>query len=90
MEKLKSAYTTARTGRPQVVGIIAESGYGKTRLVQEFFAWLFRHSKRAEPEEIWKAFADRQQRTLAPPGIGHSAPNSKKPDPPILTFETPS
>ncbi|MBN8499569.1 MAG: SEC-C domain-containing protein [Sphingomonadales bacterium] len=30
----------AKAGKPQVVAIIAESGLGKTRLVQEFYSWL--------------------------------------------------
>lgn len=37
---LEAAYEAARSGKPRIVGIVAESGYGKTRLVQEFFSWL--------------------------------------------------
>jgi hypothetical protein len=37
---LQAAWRKAKAGAPQVVSIVAESGLGKTRLVQEFFGWL--------------------------------------------------
>lgn len=37
---LKQAWSKAKGGSPQVVAIVAESGLGKTRLVQEFYSWL--------------------------------------------------
>lgn len=40
LDILRSAYGEAKKGTPRVVGIVAESGFGKTRLVQEFFNWL--------------------------------------------------
>lgn len=40
LDALKAAWRRAEAGVPQVVPIIAESGFGKTRLAQEFFNWL--------------------------------------------------
>lgn len=40
LEQLKAAWRKAKTREPQVVSLVAESGLGKTRLVQEFFSWL--------------------------------------------------
>lgn len=37
---LRTAWQRAKAGSPQIVPIIAETGYGKTRLAQEFFNWL--------------------------------------------------
>lgn len=39
LSRLKEAYQDAQT-TTRVIGIIAESGFGKTRLVQEFYKWL--------------------------------------------------
>lgn len=40
LEVLKTAYEEARMGSPRVVAVVAESGFGKTRLAQEFYNWL--------------------------------------------------
>lgn len=40
LQQLKAAWYQAKLREPQVVSLVAESGLGKTRLVQEFFAWL--------------------------------------------------
>lgn len=40
LSQLKIAWHKAKAREPQVVSFVAESGLGKTRLVQEFFAWL--------------------------------------------------
>lgn len=37
---LQDAWDEARTGTTRVVAIVAESGFGKTRLAQEFYNWL--------------------------------------------------
>ena len=37
---LQDAWKRAKAFEPQVVCLVAESGIGKTRLVQEFFGWL--------------------------------------------------
>jgi hypothetical protein len=37
---LRNAYEEARAGKPRIVAIVAESGFGKTRLAQEFYGWL--------------------------------------------------
>ncbi len=43
MEILEAALEVARGGQPRVVALAAESGFGKTRLAQEFFSWLSTH-----------------------------------------------
>ena len=40
LEQLRQAWLEAKAGKPQLVAIVAETGFGKTRLVQEFFNWL--------------------------------------------------
>ena len=40
---LQAAWGAAARGDPQLVAVIAESGFGKTRLAQEFFNWLSTH-----------------------------------------------
>lgn len=37
---LQETWQKAKDGKPQVVVLLAESGLGKTRLVQEFYNWL--------------------------------------------------
>ena len=37
---LKGIWSKAKTGEPQLAVILAESGFGKTRLAQEFYNWL--------------------------------------------------
>lgn len=53
LERLREAWHQARLGVPQVAAIVAESGYGKTRLAQDFFAWLSREVDAPEPEGYW-------------------------------------
>ena len=43
MSVLRDAWAAAARGEPQLVAVIAESGFGKTRLAQEFFNWLSTH-----------------------------------------------
>lgn len=53
---LQAAYRPVATGEPpgpRLVALVAESGLGKTRLVQEFFRWLSTHEDAAEPEGYW-------------------------------------
>lgn len=40
---LQSAWDSARQGIPQLCVLRGESGFGKTRLVQEFYSWLGNH-----------------------------------------------
>lgn len=39
-ERVQAAWQAVRSGGPRAVVLLAESGLGKTRLVQEFYAWL--------------------------------------------------
>ena len=40
LASLQNAWHRAKAGHPQMVVILAETGLGKTRLVQEFYGWL--------------------------------------------------
>jgi hypothetical protein len=40
LAKLKSIWQLAREGKPQVVNYIADTGVGKSRLIQAFYEWL--------------------------------------------------
>ncbi len=44
---LKEAWGKARKNEPQLVTFLAESGVGKTRLVQQFYTWLSNQEDRA-------------------------------------------
>ena len=37
---MQAAWHDARRGTPRVLALVAESGFGKTRLAQEFYNWL--------------------------------------------------
>lgn len=50
---LQAAYAEAREGKPRVVALVSESGFGKTRLVQEFYNWLSTHHDLAGGEGYW-------------------------------------
>lgn len=46
LEVLRGAWESVRAGPgPKVVVLLAESGLGKTRLVQEFYGWLVEHEQ---------------------------------------------
>jgi tetratricopeptide (TPR) repeat protein len=47
---LRTAWELAAQGKPQFRVITAESGYGKTRLVQAFYTWL---STECDPGNYW-------------------------------------
>ena len=40
LDVLRNAYEEVRTGKTRIVALVAESGFGKTRLAQEFYGWL--------------------------------------------------
>jgi hypothetical protein len=44
LDHLVGQWRAATAGQPALVAIRAETGLGKTRLVQEFYRWLTRHS----------------------------------------------
>ncbi|MBV9850860.1 MAG: hypothetical protein JO250_14400 [Armatimonadetes bacterium] len=50
---LKDAWKRAHDGDPQFLVLLAESGFGKTRLVQEFYGWLSRTYDDAGPTGYW-------------------------------------
>lgn len=50
MDWLRRALVEAVRGTPQMRILAAESGYGKTRIVQEFYAWLSAHQ---DPGNYW-------------------------------------
>ena len=37
---MQAAWDDARRGTPRVLALVAESGFGKTRLAQECYNWL--------------------------------------------------
>ncbi len=56
LEGLRQAYRAIAqdvADRPQVVTLVAESGLGKTRLVQEFYRWLSTSEDLAAPHGYW-------------------------------------
>jgi len=47
---LQEAWKLARKGQPQIRILLAESGYGKTKIAQAFYNWLTLHH---DPEHFW-------------------------------------
>lgn len=50
LAELVAAWDRATGGTPQLVTVLAETGIGKTRLVQAFYEWLNVHQ---DPEHYW-------------------------------------
>lgn len=83
LEGLRRAYRAIahdESDRPQVVTLVAESGLGKTRLVQEFYRWLSTSEDRAAPDGYWpdELGADDDNLLLNPPA---GACNNTRPVP---------
>jgi len=53
LEALRSAWQLAKAGKSQVVTLLAESEFGKTRIAQEFYEWLSTHDDALEDEGYW-------------------------------------
>ena len=52
LDALRSAWQRAKTGQPQLLVLLGETGLGKTRIVQEFYRWLSR-SDQEDPDGYW-------------------------------------
>lgn len=52
------------SNEPRIVAVLAESGVGKTRLVQEFYAWLAQTHRSPEGEGYWPARLDQNEQNL--------------------------
>ena len=64
LDRLRQAWrVVSEEQRPQLVALLAESGLGKTRLVQEFYAWLAQTHRSPEGAGYW------------PPQLGQRAQN---------------
>lgn len=76
LKALKDAYAEASCGRTRVVAIIAESGFGKTRLVQEFYNWPSTYHDGAGPEGYWPdRLLKREDNLTVNPDIGEAGIN---------------
>ena len=53
MEILRTAFDEARGGSTRIVALVAESGFGKTRLAQEFYGWLSTVHDGVDGEGYW-------------------------------------
>ena len=51
MNLLQDAWSKARLNEPQFVILLAETGVGKTRLIQEFYTWLSNDEN--DPNNYW-------------------------------------
>ena len=64
---LIDAWRHAKTGNPQFLVLLAESGLGKTRLVQEFYRWLSRNEdppSAEAPQGYWPDAFDSESTSL--------------------------
>ena len=64
LTRLISAYDKAVSGCVQVVPIVAESGFGKTRLAQEFYNWLSVNRDPAGEAGYWPDWLERIEDNL--------------------------
>jgi tetratricopeptide (TPR) repeat protein len=66
MRVLQSAFERVASGTsgPELIVIVAESGLGKTRLVQEFFGWLSTHKDGVGAKGYWPDALTRQNNNL--------------------------
>ena len=78
---LTEAWDATATGTPQVVLVRGDSGVGKTRLMQEFFAWLSSHHDKFH---YWREIpADRKKALSLVPALA-DRPVGESPDLPWL------
>ena len=62
---LQAAWDLARAGEPQFVVLLAESGMGKTRLVQQFYSWLSQNHDAPDPGGYWADWLERDRNSLS-------------------------
>jgi DNA polymerase III delta prime subunit len=53
LRDLIKAWNKAKSNHPQLLLLLGDSGYGKTRLIMEFYGWLSKHEDEAEPNGYW-------------------------------------
>ena len=64
LNTLKNLWKLSKAGNPQIAVILAESGFGKTRLAQEFYNWLSTIEDQLEPDGYWPDFLANQKQNL--------------------------
>ncbi|MCG6939722.1 MAG: tetratricopeptide repeat protein [Thiohalocapsa sp.] len=62
---LRQAWQHVEAGKPQFLIWTADTGLGKTRLVQAFYEWLSTHRDARDPDGYWPDSLDIAGRTLA-------------------------
>ena len=53
LKQLKASWQLAKQGKPQIVVLKADSGLGKTRILQHFYSWISKPSNGDDPEAYW-------------------------------------
>lgn len=53
LTQMKAAWHAAKANGPQLLTVLAEPGFGKTRLVQEFYRWLSDHEQSIPSHQYW-------------------------------------
>ena len=78
LEHLRGAWRRAHDGDPQLVVLLAETGMGKTRLVQAFYSWLSQTQDAPDPDGYWPDWLERDRSSLSvnPPLRGTENPPS--------------
>lgn len=65
LARLRAAWQSARAGNAELVVLLAESGMGKTRLVQEFYSWMSQHEDAPDPDGYWPDWLERDRNSLS-------------------------
>lgn len=65
LQRLISAWEATKSGKPQIVSIISESGYGKTRLAQEFYKILAQAERATNDQTYWPPSIGKPEDNLA-------------------------
>ena len=62
---LQRHWQKTKAGEPQMVVLLADTGFGKTRLVQEFYNWLSQHEDGIDPQGYWPDRLNVAERSLS-------------------------
>ena len=64
LQHLVDAWKKAKEGQPQFEVILADSGFGKTRLIQEFYTWLSQNEDPKGIEGYWPDYLGKNGKSL--------------------------
>jgi hypothetical protein len=64
LQVLIDSWKKAKNGNPQIVTLLADSGFGKTRIIQAFYNWLSQNEDGIDPDGYWPDYLDIKAKDL--------------------------